>query len=42
MAKIQIKSEKLTPLEEYFRVMEQFDTILSSVIDSTLIISLLI
>lgn len=29
-------------LEEYFRVMEQFDTILSSVIDSTLIISLLI
>ena len=29
-------------LEEYFWVMEQFDTILSSVIDSTLIISLLI
>ena len=29
-------------LEEYFRVMEQFDSILSSVIDSTLIISLLI
>ena len=29
-------------LEEYFRVMEQFDSILSSVIDSTLRISLLI
>ena len=29
-------------LEEYFRVMEQFGSILSSVIDSTLIISLLI
>jgi len=29
-------------LEEYFRVMEQFDSILSSVIDSILRISLLI
>lgn len=29
-------------LEKYFRVMEQFDSILSSVIDSTLRISLLI
>ena len=29
-------------LEEYFLVMEQFDSILSSVIDSTLRISLLI
>ena len=31
MAKIHIKSEKLTPLEEYFWVVEQFDSTLSSV-----------
>ena len=36
MAKIQIKSEKLTPFEGIFSIMEQFDSILSSVIDSTL------
>ena len=42
MAKIQIKSEKLTPFGGIFSGMEQFDSILSSVIDSTLIISLLI
>lgn len=36
MAKIQNKSEKLTPFEDYFQVMEQFDSILFSVIDSTL------
>ena len=36
MAKIQIKSEKLTPFGGFFRVMEQFDSTLSSVIDSTL------
>ena len=36
MAKIQIKSEKLTPFEGFFSIMEQFDSILSSVIDSTL------
>ena len=36
MAKIQIKSEKLTPLEEYFRVVEQFNFTLSSVIDPIL------
>ena len=36
MAKIQIKSEKHTLLEKYFRVMEQFYSILFSVIDSTL------
>ena len=36
MAKIHIKSEKLTPFEEYFLVMEQFDSTLSSVIDSIL------
>ena len=36
MAKIQIKSEKLTPFRGFFRVMEQFDSTLSSVIDSTL------
>ena len=36
MAKIQIKSEKLTPFGGFFRVMEQFDSTLSSVIYSTL------
>ena len=36
MAKIQIKSEKLTPFGGIFMVMEQFDSMLSSVIDSTL------
>ena len=36
MAKIQIKSEKLTPFGGFFRVMEQFDSTLSSIIDSTL------
>ena len=35
MAKIQIKSEKLSPFGGFFRVMEQFDSTLSSVIDST-------
>ena len=36
MAKIQIKSEKHTLLEKYFRVVEQFDSTLSSVIYSTI------
>lgn len=36
MAKVQIKTEKLTLFEEIFLIMEQFDSILSSVIDSTL------
>lgn len=36
MAKIQIKPEKLTPFGGIFSIMEQFDSILSSVIDSTL------
>ena len=36
MAKVQIKSEKLTPFGGIFMVMEQFDSMLSSVIDSTL------
>ena len=36
MTKIAIKSEKLTPLGGIFSIMEQFDSILSSVIDSTL------
>lgn len=36
MAKIQIKSEKLTPLGGIFSIMEQFDSTLSSVIDPTL------
>ena len=34
--KIQIKSEKLTPFGGIFSIMEQFDSRLSSVIDSTL------
>ena len=36
MAKIQIKSEKLTPFGGIFSIMEQFDSTLSSVINSTL------
>ena len=36
MAKIQIKSEKLTPFGGIFSIMEQFNSMLSSVIDSTL------
>ncbi len=36
MTKVQIKSEKLTPFSGLFSIMEQFDTTLSSVIDSTL------
>ena len=36
MAKVQIKSEKLIPFGGIFMVMEQFDSMLSSVIDSTL------
>ena len=36
MAKIQIKSEKLSPFGGIFSIMEQFDSTLSSVIDSTL------
>ena len=36
MAKIRIKSEKLTPFGGIFSIMEQFDSKLSSVIDSTL------
>ena len=36
MAKIQIKSEKLSPFGGIFSIMEQFDSRLSSVIDSTL------
>ena len=36
MAEIQIKSEKLTPFGGIFSIMEQFDSTLSSVIDSTL------
>ena len=35
MAKIQIKSERLTPFGGLFSIMEQFDSTLSSVIDST-------
>ena len=36
MAKIQIKSEKLTPFGGIFSIMEQFDTLLVQTIDSTL------
>ena len=36
MAKIHIKSERLTPFGGLFSIMEQFDSTLSSVIDSTL------
>ena len=36
MTKVQIKSEKLTPFGGLFSIMEQFDSTLSSVIDSNL------
>ena len=36
MAKVQIKSEKLTPFGEIFSIMEQFDSMLSPIIDQTL------
>ena len=36
MAKVQIKSEQVTPFGGIFSIMEQFDTLLSNVIDSTL------
>ena len=36
MAKIAIKSEKITPFGGIFSIMEQFDSMLSSVIDPTL------
>ena len=36
MAKIQIKSEKLTPFGGFFSIMEQFDALLAQTIDSTL------
>ena len=36
MAKVAIKSENLSPFEGIFSIMEQFDSKLSSVIDSTL------
>ena len=36
MAKVLIKSETLTPFGGIFSIMEQFDSILSPVIDSTL------
>ena len=37
MAKIQIKSEKLTPFGGIFSIMEQFDALLAQTIDSTVI-----
>ena len=36
MAKVQIKSEKLTPFGGIFSIMEQFDALLARTIDSTL------
>nr|CAA54268.1 unnamed protein product [Bacteroides thetaiotaomicron] len=36
MAKIQIKSEQITPFGGIFCVMEEFDALLSNIIDSTL------
>ena len=36
MVKVQIKSEELTPFGGIFSIMEQFNSTLSSVIDSTL------
>lgn len=36
MAKLLIKFEKLTPFGGIYSIMEQFDSMLSSVIDSTL------
>ena len=36
MAKVQIKSEKLTPFGGIFSIMEQFDALLVQTIDSTL------
>ena len=36
MAKVQIKTEKLTPFGGFFSIMEQFDALLTQTIDSTL------
>ena len=36
MAKIQIKSEKITPFGGFFPIMDSFDRVLSGVVDSTL------
>ena len=36
MAKIQIKPEKLTPFGGIFSIMEQFDSMLSPIIDQAL------
>ncbi len=35
MVKVQIKSEQITPFGGIFSIMEQFDALLSKVIDST-------
>ena len=36
MAKIQIKSVKITPLVEFFPIMDEFNRALSGIVDSTL------
>lgn len=39
MAKIQIKSDKITPFGGMFSIMERFDALLSKTIDSVLELS---
>ena len=36
VAKVRIKSEKITPFGGIFSIMEQFDSMLSPIIDQTL------
>lgn len=36
MAKVQIKSEKVTPFRGFFSIMEQFEALLAQTIDFTL------
>ena len=36
MAKVQIKSEELTPFGGFFSIMEQFDALLAQTIDASL------
>ena len=36
MAKIQIKSEKITPFGGFFPIMDAFDRVLGGIVDSTL------
>ena len=36
MAKIQIKSEKITPFGGFFPIMDEFNRVLGEIVDSTL------